>query len=189
MPLINDIPQLHGIYVFDDTKNLPEELIKKWGKIKSVHTNISDLYKALQSGIKQFNQDSIAVSFLTVTEMVSTDNLNQLEPTFMYTQIFKEILLDMKHDEEATRQFIAYCRNNNSLSPITINRFEKEYHAQSAIWWYTFPSNIYSMLSYGLRTLDADTIITMGFFICHLRRQIQELYEQQVNSYGRKFFF
>ncbi|CAF4174091.1 unnamed protein product, partial [Adineta steineri] len=174
MPLINDIPQLHGIYVFDDTKNLPEELIKKWGKIKSVHTNISDLYKALQSGIKQFNQDSIAVSFLTVTEMVSTDNLNQLEPTFMYTQIFKEILLDMKHDEEATRQFIAYCRNNNSLSPITINRFEKEYHAQSAIWWYTFPSNIYSMLSYGLRTLDADTIITMGFFICHLRRQIQE---------------
>ncbi|CAF1506179.1 unnamed protein product [Adineta steineri] len=120
--------------------------------------------------------------------MASTEDLNQLEPTFMYTQLFKEILLDIKHDEQAVQQFAAYCRNNNSLSPINTKRFGKEYDAQSAIWWYSFPSNIYSMLNYALRTLDADVIITMGFFICHLHQQIQLLYEQQINNYGRKPF-
>ncbi|CAF0785215.1 unnamed protein product [Adineta steineri] len=119
--------------------------------------------------------------------MVSTDNLNQLEPTFMYTQIFKDILLDMKHDEQAIKQFIDYCRKNNSMSPINIDRFEKEYHAQSAIWCYT-SFNIYSMLNYALRTLDADIIITMGFFMCHLHQQIQQLHQQQFNTdHGEPF--
>ncbi|CAF1580988.1 unnamed protein product, partial [Adineta steineri] len=185
MPLIDDIPQLDGVYIFNNIETLHEEWTKEWQKVKSVHTNIGDLCQALRIGIKQFNQDSIPMSFITANEMVSTDNLNQLEPTFMYTQIFKEILLDMQHDEQAIKQFIAYCRKNSSLSPINIDRFEKEYHAQSAIWWYTFPSNIYSMLNYALRILDADIIITMGFFICHLHRQIQQLYEQQANSYAR----
>ncbi|CAF4141088.1 unnamed protein product [Adineta steineri] len=188
MPLINDIPQLHGIYIFNDTKILPEQLVKKWQKVKSIHTNIDDLCQGLQLSIKQDQQDSIAMSFITANEMTSTYNLNQLEPTFMYTQIFKDILLDMKHGKEAIKHFTAYCRAHDCVSPKYIDRFEKEYSSQLAIWWYTFPSNIYSMLNYGLRTLGADIIITMGFFLRHLHQQIQQLYEQQINSYGKKPF-
>ncbi|CAF1323388.1 unnamed protein product [Adineta steineri] len=188
MLLINAIPQLHGIYIFNDTEILHEEWIKKWQKIKSIHTNIDDLCQGLQLGIKQYHQDSIAISFITANEMTSIDNLNQLEPTFMYTQIFKDILLNMEHNEQAIKDFITYCRDHDCVSPIYINRFEKEYHALLAIWWYTFPSNIYSMLNYALRTLEADIIITMGFFIRHLHQQIQQLYEQQINSYGKKAF-
>ncbi|CAF1549960.1 unnamed protein product [Adineta steineri] len=188
MPLINNIPQLHGVYIFNDIKTIHGVWTKKWKKMKSVNTNINDLCQALQTGIKQFNQDSIPVSFLTVNEMSSTDNLNQLEPTFMYTQIFKELLLDMEYNEQAIKQFITYCRRLDCVSSININRFEKEYCAQLAIWWYTFPSNLYYMLNDALRTLDADAIITMGFFMCHLHQQIQQLHEQQLSSYGRKPF-
>ncbi|CAF0922245.1 unnamed protein product [Adineta steineri] len=188
MPLINDIRQLHGVYIFNDIKTLHEEWTKKWQKVKRVHTNIDDIGQGLQLDIKQYNQDSIAMSFITVNEMVSTNNLNQLEPAFMYTQIFKEILLDMQHDEQAVKQFITYCRRYDCVSSTNIDRFEREYHAKLAIWWYTFPSNIYSMLNYALRTLDADAIITIGFFISHLHQQIQQLYEQQINSYERKPF-
>ncbi|CAF1510801.1 unnamed protein product [Adineta steineri] len=120
--------------------------------------------------------------------MASIDNLNQLEPSFMYTQLFKEILLDVKHDEQALKQFTAYCRNDNSVSPINIDRFEKEYHAQLAIWWYTFPSEIYSMLNYALRSMEGDTIINMGFFIHDLHKQIQQLHQQQAHSYHGKPF-
>ncbi|CAF4144036.1 unnamed protein product [Adineta steineri] len=120
--------------------------------------------------------------------MASADDLNQLEPTFMYTQIFKDILLDMEHSELAIKQFAAYCRNNNSVSPINIDRFENEYHAQLAIWWYTSSSNIYSMLNYALRSMEGDTIINMGFFIHDLHHEIQQLHEQQVNSYNGKPF-
>ncbi|CAF1004884.1 unnamed protein product [Adineta steineri] len=188
MPLINDIPQLDGVYIYNDKKTLHEEWTEKWQNIKSTHTNIDDLCQGLQSDVKQYNQNSIAMSFITVNEMALTEDLNQLEPTFMYTQIFKDILLDMKHDEQAIKNFIIYCRQDNSKSKININLFEKEYRAQSAIWWYTYPSFIYSMLNDGLRFMEGDTIINMGFFIHDLHHQIQQLYQQQVNSYHGKPF-
>ncbi|CAF1340691.1 unnamed protein product [Adineta steineri] len=188
MPLINDIPQLNSVYIFNDVKTLHDQCAKKCDKIKSIHTNIDDLCKALQIDIKQFNQDSIAMSFITENEMDPTENLNQLEPTFMYTQLFKEILLDMQYGEQAIKDFITYCRDHDCMSPKYIDRFEKEYSSQSAIWWYTFPSNIYSMLNYALRSMEADTIINMGFFIHDLHQQIQQLHQQQVHIYHSKPF-
>ncbi|CAF1417153.1 unnamed protein product [Adineta steineri] len=188
MPLINDIPQLDGVYIFNNIKTLYEQRAKKCDKIKSIHAKIDDLCQALQMDIKQFNQDSIAMSFITINDMASAENLNQLEPTFMYTQLFKEILLDMEHNKQAIKDFITYSRDHDCLSPKYIDRFEKEYSSQLSIWWYTFPSDIYSMLNYGLRTMNADIIITMGFFLRDVHEQIQQLYQQQVNSYGRKSF-
>ncbi|CAF1386165.1 unnamed protein product [Adineta steineri] len=188
MPLINDIPQLHSVYIFNDVKILHEEWTKTWQKIKSIHTNIDDIRQRLQLDIKQYQQDAIAMSFITVKEMAITDNLNQLEPTFMYTQLFKEILLDMKHDEQAIKKFIAYCRHHDCGSTKNIDEFEKKYQPQSAVWWYTCPSFIYSMLNYALRSMEGDTIINMGFFIHDLHQQIQQLYQKQINSYHGKPF-
>ncbi|CAF1385708.1 unnamed protein product [Adineta steineri] len=188
MSLINDIPQLDGVYILNDIEPIHEEWTKKWQKSMSIHINVNDLCQALQIHIKQSNQDSIALNFITVNEMIPTNNLNQLEPNFMYTQIFKDILLNMEHNEQAFKDFITYCRHNDCVSPTNIDRFEKEYHAELAIWWYTFPSNIYSMLNYGLRTLDADIIINMGFFLRDVHQQIQQLHEKQVSNYGRKPF-
>ncbi|CAF1199171.1 unnamed protein product [Adineta steineri] len=44
------------------------------------------------------------------------------------------------------------------------------------------------MLNHALRTLDADIITNMGFFLHDLHQQIHNLYEQQVNTYERKPF-
>ncbi|CAF1300355.1 unnamed protein product [Adineta steineri] len=188
MPLIDNIPQLGSVYIFDSIKILQEDWTKKWQKIKSVHTNIDDLCEGLQLDVKQHHQVSIAMSFITVNEMASTNNLNELEANFMYTQLFKEILLDMQHNEQAIKDFITYCRDHDCMSPKYIDRFEKEYHTQSAIWWYTFPSNIYSMLNCALRSMEGDAIINMGFFIHDLHQQIQQLHQQQVNNYHGKTF-
>ncbi|CAF1008058.1 unnamed protein product [Adineta steineri] len=188
MSLINDIPQLRGIYIFNDTKVLPEKSTKKWQKIKSIHTNIEDLWQGLQLGIKQYHQDSIAISLITVNEIISTDNLNRLDPTFMYTQIFKDILLDMEYDKQTIKEFITYCRQNNSGSSTNIDQFENEYYTQSAVWWYTSPSFIYSMLNYALRSMEANTIINMGFFIHDLHQQIQQLHQQQLINYADEPF-
>ncbi|CAF1487584.1 unnamed protein product [Adineta steineri] len=188
MPLINDIPQLGGVYIFNDIETPHEEWNKNWQKIKSVHTNIDSICKRLQLDIKKYHQDSIAMSFISATEMASTDNLNELEPTFMYTQLFKEILLDMKHDEKAIKQFTAHCRHHDCGSAKNIDYFEKNYDSQSPVWWYTYPSFIYSMLNYALRSMEGDTIINMGFFIQDLHQQIQQLHQQQAHIYHGKPF-
>ncbi|CAF1145171.1 unnamed protein product [Adineta steineri] len=188
MPLINDIPQLNSVYIFSSIKSQHEESATKRQKISSVYTNIDDLCKVLQQGIKKCNQDSIAMSFVTANEMASTNDLNQLEPTFMYTQIFKDILLHMEYDKQAIIQFTTYCRQHDCGSAKNIHKFENEYYTKSAIWWYTCPLFIYSMLNYGLRSMEGDTIINMGFFIQDLHQQIQQLHQQQVHSYHGKPF-
>jgi tetratricopeptide (TPR) repeat protein len=186
--LIHDIPQLHTIYIFGSNKSQHQQWSKEWNKVKGVHTDIVPICESLQYIMKQSNQDSIAVSFVEIGEDVTTQNLKKLEPSFMYTQIFKEILLEMEHNEQSINDFITYCRNGDLGSPPNIARFENEYDAQSAIWWYTYPSFIYALLNSALRLLEGDTIINMGFFIRDLHHQIEVLYKKQVASYRGKSF-
>jgi hypothetical protein len=146
VPLIHDISHLDSIYIYGRNKSTHEQWAKQWFKVRGVHTNIIDICESLQKDVKQCNQDSIAVSFVSMGEEASRQNLNQLEPSFMYTQIFKEILLDMEYDRQSITKFTTYCRNGDYGAPSNITQFENEYYAGIAIWWYTSPSFIYAQL-------------------------------------------
>ena len=109
----------------------------------------------------------------------------------MYTQIFKEILLEMEHDDKSKADLVAHCRafyQKNEVELKIIDEFEKDYRPESAIWWYTRECFTYQMLNRALRLLEADTIIKMGFFIRDLHHEIQKLYETQINNYPEKCF-
>jgi tetratricopeptide (TPR) repeat protein len=191
IPLMHDIPQLDTIHIFCGDKSRHEEWTKKWTKIKGVHMDIKTICEALQLTAKQCNKDSIAVSFMPMDEGASCQNLNQLEASFMYTQIFKEILLDMKHSPQAIKDFAVYCCKlyNDNVSQLTIiKEFERDYRPELSIWWYTRISFTYEMLNQALRTLEGDIIIDMGFFIHDLHRQIEGLHKKQVSRYKGKPF-
>jgi tetratricopeptide (TPR) repeat protein len=192
VPNIHSMPQVDAIYIVCDNKSPHEEWTKEWDKVKGVHTEIKPICEALQLSAKQCNEDSIAVSFMALDEESSDQNLNQLEASFMYTQIFKEILLDMEQDPQAIKDLAAYCRklyNDNVRQLTIIEEFERDYRPQSSIWWYTRECFTYQMLNRALRNLEGDTIINMGFLIHDLHRQIEELHEEQVSSYHGKPFF
>jgi tetratricopeptide (TPR) repeat protein len=191
VPDIHALSQVDSIYIFCANKSRHEQWTKEWVKIKGVHTDIELICESLQLAAKQCNEDSIAVSFVTETEKVSNQSLNQLEPTFMYTQIFKEILLEMEHDEQCIKQLADYCRkfyDGNTCQLTIIDEFEHSYRSKSAIWWYTRECFTYDMLNRALRTLEADTIINMGFFIRDLHQEIEELHRNQVGKYHGKPF-
>ncbi|CAF1252978.1 unnamed protein product [Adineta steineri] len=136
VPEIHDLPQLDTIYIFCDNKSKHHEWTQNWIKIKDVYANIKKICQELQLAVKQCDQDLIAVSFVTINEMASTDNLNQLEPTFMYTQIFKEILLDIEYDRKAIKDLAIFCRKlftDNKSELQIINEFERDYRSQKAI--------------------------------------------------------
>ncbi|CAF1200187.1 unnamed protein product [Adineta steineri] len=185
------MPQLDAIYIFCDKNLRHQEWTENWTKIKGVYTNISEICQGLQLAVKQCNQDLIAVSFITVNEMASTDNLNQFEPAFMCTKIFKEILLDIEYDRKAIKDLAIFCRNlfpDNKVELKNIDEFEHSYRPQQAIWWYTRECFTYQMLNRAFQTFDVDIIINMGFFLRDLHQQIQQLYEQKVSTYGKEPF-
>ncbi|CAF1109295.1 unnamed protein product [Adineta steineri] len=187
---IHGMPELDVIYILCDNISDHEQRTKDWKEIKGVHNNIKDICDALKAGVKQVNQDSIPISFVTANEVVSSENLNQLEPNYMYTQIFKEILLEMEHDHKQAIKILAvYYRkfyHDNMAQLNIINEFEHNYRQEKAIWWYTRECFTYEMLNRALRTLDANTIINMGFFIHDLHQQIVQLHEQQLPNYRGK---
>jgi hypothetical protein len=61
--------------------------------MKDVFTEIAPICEALKKVAQQCEHNTISISFMATSGDVSKKNLDQLECSFMYTQILKEILL------------------------------------------------------------------------------------------------
>ncbi|CAF3579219.1 unnamed protein product [Rotaria socialis] len=184
LSFIHNFDQLYAVYIFRDNKIDDDQWIKKWWKVKGICTQIKVVCEVLPQAIKQFDQNSISVSFIPVNENVSDKNLDQLDPTFMYTQILKEILFEAQYNEQSIKDLVTYCRNINCAEINTFNRFDREYHSQTSIWWYTSEIYLYSMLNRALRTLETDAIIKLGFFISDLHKDIEKLHSKQFSVHS-----
>ncbi|CAF4617899.1 unnamed protein product, partial [Rotaria sp. Silwood2] len=68
-----------------------------------------------------------------------------------------------------------------------IKQVEREYRNHTPIWWYTAETFMYPMLNRGLRQMDVDIILKMGFFIRHLHNHITQLHQEQQGSMPTKF--
>jgi tetratricopeptide (TPR) repeat protein len=183
MPLIHNIVQLHTIVVICSNKNMREQWAKEWPKIKGVFTEISPICEALKKTAQQCEHNAISMSFVaTNTGDASSKILDRLDPSFMYTQILKEILLTINFEEKHIKDFSDYCREvfaRDGQEPTQVDKLEREYHNKTPICWYTYEGFLYSMLNCALRLMDVDIIVRMGFFIIDLHRHIDQLHSEQ----------
>jgi tetratricopeptide (TPR) repeat protein len=191
VPSIHALPQLDAIYVFCWKKGLHEAWAKRWIKVKGVHNHIQPIFEALQQTVKQCNQDSIGINFVTKGEGIFNEKLKQLELSFKYTHMLKGILSEIPNDDKSIKILADYCRElyrENTPALAVINEFESNYRSKSPIWWYTRQCFIYQLLNRALRTLEEDIILHTAFFIRDLHQQIEQLYQQQVRSYRKGSF-
>jgi hypothetical protein len=174
VPLIHDITQLDSIYVFCENVSKYEQWTVEWTKVKGVYTQIEAICDALKRDTQQCDRDSILIS-------VTSKDLDRLEPSFMYTQLLKEILLSMEYDNNAKTNLVEFCREQFRDNPHElqiIDEFERDYHAHTPIWWYTCECFTYQMLNRALRIQDVEIIIKMGFFLRDVHRHLEELHSK-----------
>ncbi|CAF4475970.1 unnamed protein product [Rotaria sp. Silwood2] len=168
IPEIQECPQLDSIYVFCDNQSIHEQWAKTIPKVKGVYTQIEPICKALQVDCEHCDRDNISISF------------RGIDPLFMYTQLLNEIFLKIDDDDDkSVTELVEYCRLRGDITKDYIDKVEQEYCLHTPIWWYTAPYFMYSMLNRGLRLMDVDIILKMGFFIRHLHRHIESLHRQQ----------
>ncbi|CAF3814909.1 unnamed protein product, partial [Rotaria sordida] len=168
IPEIQICPQLDSVYVFCDNQSMHEQWARKIPKIKGICTQIEPLCKVLQSDRENCDRSMISMSF------------RGIDPLFMYTQLLKEAFLEIEDDDATSiKELVDYCRLHNAASPATLEKLEREYHHHPPSWWYTGPFFIYSMLNHGLRLMNVDVIMKMGFFIRHLHKHIEKLHGEQ----------
>ncbi|CAF1157433.1 unnamed protein product [Adineta steineri] len=190
IPHIHHMTKIDSIYIFCGVKAQHDPWAKTWKKIKGVFTQIAPMCALLKQDIQKCEQNIVSLSFVAPTD-ASEQNLDQLDQSFMYTQILKEILLEIKYDDQSVKEFVSYCQNqyvNNSIELNFLEVFEKDYYKHSPIYWYTHPGCIYSVLNRALRTHEVDTIIKMRFFIHDLYEEINKLYVKQTTGQEKHSF-
>ncbi|CAF1514062.1 unnamed protein product, partial [Adineta steineri] len=177
VPRVHNISQLDSIFIFCENQKHHKQWAKDWFKIKGVFTDITSICEALKKAAHQCEQNAIPMSFVE-----SNKRLDQLDPSFMYTQIIKEILLSIKFNQNHIQDYIDYCRDpskGNIKDVKNIKQLEDQYHNKTPIYWYTRDMFLYSMLNKALRLMDGDIITRMGFFIGDLHRNIEKLHQEQ----------
>jgi tetratricopeptide (TPR) repeat protein len=190
VPQIHHRSQVRSIFVFCEEPSHHVEWGKQWGKVSKVENRIEPICDSLRLDLHQFNRDATPISIIPGSFNAERDRLDELEPSFMYTQLLKDTLISIQYDQDEQMQRLvnALQRRYSADAPPSdiLDAFQRDYEPEQAIWWYTKESFAYGLLNKALRELRADIIIDMGFFLRDMHRQISERHKQQLTSDGGK---
>ncbi|CAF0907271.1 unnamed protein product [Adineta ricciae] len=164
LPHIRDLSYINSIYILGRSDAKSGE---------KIFSDISELCRQLKEDVRDCQNDLTPIHLLN-----NIQRDNKLEPSFMYSRLLKETLINIEYDENAKKDFVEYCRMQFNQLPV-LDDFERDYEKHSPIWWYTRDCFVYEMLNKALRTGDIDILIKMAFFIRDLHQQIQSLYVSQ----------
>ncbi|CAF4610429.1 unnamed protein product, partial [Rotaria socialis] len=82
-------------------------------------------------------------------------NLDRLPAAYMYSVIFKDIILEIDDDgEKSMNTLVQFCRQQEKIPETEISKFKREYRERSPVWWYTEQMFLFGMLNRALGTLD-----------------------------------
>ncbi|CAF1261651.1 unnamed protein product [Didymodactylos carnosus] len=79
------------------------------------------------------------------------------------------------------------CRESYADNPheeAMIREFERDYHPQRSIWWYTRDSCLYRILNKALRLQDIDLLFSMRFFIKDISQQLKDEHRKFAGKNG-----
>ncbi|CAF2146547.1 unnamed protein product [Rotaria magnacalcarata] len=188
---IHHLPSVYAIYILCGNEARHKAWTKSWSKIQGVFTSIKDIRDSLKRVAHKIDHNEISMTIVSKQNMTETTsgqrNLDQLEPSYMYSVIFKEIILEIHEDDsKSLNKLIEYCQQQK-VNESQLKYFQREYHKKSSIWWYTEPIFLYGMLNKALRTLDMECMIKMAFFMRKLHKEIEQLCCEQSDEYTAVF--
>ncbi|CAF2059488.1 unnamed protein product [Rotaria magnacalcarata] len=176
VPLVHQNARLDSVYVFCGQPDA-HKWTQQWKKIKLVVNQIEPICKALVIDAAQCEEDLTPTSILPLNES-SSQQLERINASFMYSQLINEILMEMNYHTRAIDVLGDFCRDvykENEVQLEMIHEFQIDFHKHTPIWWYTRECFAYRMLNRSLRTFDINIIAMMGFFLKDIHNQIKDI--------------
>lgn len=184
IPFIHNIVQISSIYILCSNEPNQGEWIEQWTKIKGIFPDIMSICAVLKPAAHQYDYNVIPMSFIPVKDGIAIENIHQLDPSFMYTQFLKEILLSVDLQDHF-QEFIRYYReqsSDNATVMSSIDPLERKYYDREPIWWYTSHAFLYQKTNQALRNMEIDLILKLDFFICDLHCNIEKFHSEQYTN-------
>jgi tetratricopeptide (TPR) repeat protein len=92
---------------------------------------------------------------------------------FVYSLLLIDVLIRMKSVSNDRKELIAYCKAQGQIENQELNKFERKYSAEKAVWWYTRDSFLHQMLNRALRTQDIDLLYLFRVIIADIYEQLK----------------
>ncbi|CAF3328461.1 unnamed protein product [Rotaria socialis] len=157
---------------------------KKHVDILNKYHQIQPICMQLTKATQPCDHDAIPMSFITEQEIseasANEQNLDRLPPSYMYSVIFKDIILEIDDDDTKSMNTLVNFCQQQKICEKDIDEFKRMYYESSAVWWYTKPMFLYGMLNRALRMLDMEVMTKFGFFIRRLHIELKQLHQEQL---------
>ncbi|CAF1168954.1 unnamed protein product [Didymodactylos carnosus] len=177
----HNLKQVDSIFIFccSDQDNLMETLMSDYPKIIGIYTDIQILKQAIQKTLDLIEKQSAAFSLYDENEK-DTRDLTKESGSFLFFQLYKEVLLNMEQTTESKEEMIVKCNDyykGNKKELENIKLFQTTYNALEAIKWYTKDSFVYRIINKALRTEDIHNLHTFRFYIIDLCKSLEQKYK------------
>ncbi|CAF1501102.1 unnamed protein product, partial [Didymodactylos carnosus] len=186
--LVDNKTQVDSIFIFckDESELCDEAALKStYTKIVGVFTNYVAISKNIRNGMNSIGKQSAAFSLYDQTQKATRD-LNKESGSFLFFQLFKDVLLDMPKTVQSKMDMIEKCRSyyrGNRKEMENIDLFEQSYKDSESIPWYTKESFLYKLVNKALRTEDVEALYTFRYYIAdlciNLAKKFRELKRKQ----------
>ncbi|CAF3295166.1 unnamed protein product [Rotaria socialis] len=178
---INQLEQIDSVYLFDS--NTTPNWVSKVRKFKGTFNDTESLYPILQSNFRRVENENVAYNIIGNILSCANGQINKQEASFMYTQLLKDIFIQMTEDNKD--EMIKFCREQYADNPHElrfVNEFEQSYESNQAINWYTREGFLYKIVNKALRTQNIELLYRIRTFIRHLHMHLLECYQKQENN-------
>jgi hypothetical protein len=159
-------------------------------KVKAVLSNLDELVKKLANDQPQREKNDESVGIDIYKRESSHTSLKSDNSSFMWFQLFVEVLLRMTQLSTSKSELIELCKKGHyESSNSIIEEFENNYSSKTSIWWYTRDSFVYRILNKALRTQNLRILIAFRFLIKDIYEELKQEQEKQKNTDNNAVFY
>ncbi|CAF0735286.1 unnamed protein product [Didymodactylos carnosus] len=178
LELVHDLKQVDSVFIFGQyhEEDRIDSLMVKYPKIIGIYDEIYQLRLIIRKTMDLLEKQTAAFSLYDQKQKATRD-LSKESGSFLFFQLFKDVLLNMEQTIEAKREMIAKCRDyyrSNKKELANIESFQTTYKATEAIQWYTKDSFVYRLINKALRTEDIQALYTFRFYIIDLCTSLEK---------------
>ena len=173
---VHDLVQLDSVFVFCmKSSKYRDELLhsERYKKIIDIFDDEDVLIQAVRDQVNDLHKQ--LSTFSLYEKQKPTRDLSQESASFLWFQLFKDVLLRMPRSDEAKREMIDQCRQYYRGNPDEldeIDTFARTYTNDETIRWYTKQCFIYRLCNKALRTEDIELLYTFRYYIQDLCKRL-----------------
>ncbi|CAF1233360.1 unnamed protein product [Rotaria sordida] len=193
LSLIHSLRQLDSVFLFstEEDYNKYEYLFDEYSKVIGIVYELPKLFQSIEENIDLAIKQIESFQFYEQKQK-STRELSKEAGSFLWLRLFKDVVLNLPHDEQAKQDMINRLKehyHNNSKQLKLIAKFNSEYNADDALRWYSGQPFLYKQLNRALRTEDIELLYAFRYFIADLCKSLAKEYQIIKESFDSTITF